>query len=128
MSAFQILNKDGIAIPINELDKEICELWGVPIHPKRYAMENPREYYPEGNKGNYDYVSQANWFDTIGYMIASENKTFEDIIEYYRDVFKEFIGLKDENGELITLETIIPKRMLLLTTWITKGYQPKQVL
>lgn len=127
MAAFQILDKENNAIGILELDKEVCELWGVPVHPKRYAMENPREYYPEGIKGEFDFYSQSNWYDTIGWMIASENKSFEDIIEYYRETFKKFIGKKDEEGNLITLEYIIPKRMLLLNTWIGKGYQPKQI-
>ena len=31
---FQILNKEGIPIPINELDKEAANLWNKEVHPK----------------------------------------------------------------------------------------------
>lgn len=66
-------------------------------------------------------------YDTIGWMI-SEGKSFQGILNYYRDeVFNDFIGAVDEDGTKITLEYIIPKKTLLLKTWIEKGYQPKQI-
>ena len=128
MSAFQILDASGEAISMGALDREVCELWEVPVDPKYYAKPYPREHYPVGWKGEWDYSGQPNWYDTIGWMIASENKSFQDILDYYADVMKEFIGRQDENGVTITLEYIYPKQTLLLNTWINKGYQPKQII
>ena len=123
MNAFQIWNKENISIPINKLDEEICELLEIPVDKKHYCMLGKREEY----KSDFDYFSHCpNWFDVLGWLI-SEGKTFEDIIEYYKEVFKDFIGEKDETGQVLTLEIIIPYKMKVLKYWIEQGYQPKQI-
>jgi len=128
MSAFKILDKDDKPIPINKLDDEVASLWGFKAEDaKEYAKELSREEFSKDYKGCFEYASQSNWYDTIGWMIASEGKSFQDILNYYSEVMKDFIGQKDEDGNIITLETIYPKRVLILNTWINKGYQPKQV-
>jgi len=124
---FQIRDTKGEAIAINTLDKEIAVLWGVECRPKRYAVRNNRDFYPEGIKGDFDFASQSNWFDTIGYMIHAEGKSIQDLIDYYTDVMKEYLGKTDEDGSIITIEIIYPKIMLLLNTWLNKGYTSHQV-
>lgn len=125
MNAFQILDKNNNPIPINLLDKEVCELTGNEIDSKSYC--------PLGNIKDHEsrikfIFNTSNWYDTIGWMIASDNKSFEDILAYYADVMKEFIGELDENGTIITLELIYPYHTLLLNTWINKGYKAKQIV
>jgi hypothetical protein len=125
MNAFQILNKEDQAISINELDQEVCELVGVSQDKKYYCRLGKREEF----KSELDYLwKTSNWYDTIGWMIASEGKSFQDILDYYTDTMKEFIGQKDENDTVITLEYIYPYHTKLLTNWINKGYIAKQVI
>lgn len=61
-------------------------------------------------------------------MIASEGKSLQDILDYYTDIMKEYIGQKDENGVTITLEYIYPYHTKLLNSWINKGYMAKQII
>lgn len=129
MNAFQILDKDNNAIKINDLDREVCELTGNEVDPKEYCRLGNRKDFPEGHKGNIDFIFNTyNWYDTIGWMIASEGKSLQDIIEYYKDVMKEFLGKVDENGEVITIEYIYPYHMKVLNSWINKGYTAKQII
>jgi hypothetical protein len=129
MNAFQILNKAGEPIPLNTLDEEVCELLDIKPHPKNYCRFGKREDYPEGIKGEFAYLTKtSNWFDTIGWLIAADNKSFQEILDYYADVMKDFIGQEDHNGKLITLESIYPYRTKVLKAWISKGYQPKQIV
>jgi len=122
MNVFKILNKTGEALTIAELDAEVCKIVGVEIHPKYYCKLGKREEY----KSNWDYVCHAqSWYDSIGWMIASDGKTFEGIIEYYTDLMKEFIGQLDDDGvTIITIDVIYPYHMKVLRSWIEKGYQP----
>lgn len=113
MNAFQILDKDGIAIPLSILDKEVCDLKGIEPDPKWYC--------------DLEASAMSSWYDTIGWLIASENKSFEDIIEYFTEPMRKYIGQVD-NGKVITLETIYPIRIKLLNMWIEKGYTPKQII
>ena len=125
MNAFKILDKDNNPIAINQLDKEVCEIVGNEISPKSYCLLGKREDY----ESEWKYISGcSNWYDTIGWMIASENKSFQDILDYYAEVMKEFIGDVDEDGVVVTLEYIYPYHTKLLNSWIEKGYQPKQII
>lgn len=129
MNAFQILDKDGKAIPINALDREVCEMIGVEPDPKWYCTLGRREDFPEGQKGELDFLFKtSNWYDTIGWLIASKGLSFEGIIEHYTKPMVEFIGKKDENGVEITIDYIYPYHMKVLREWIRKEYQPKQIL
>lgn len=125
MNGFQILNAENAPIPINKLDEEVCEIVGVEPNKKNYCLLGKREDF----KSDLDYISRcSNWYDTIGWMIASEGKSFQDVLDYYADIMKEFIGKKDEDGTIITLEYIYPYQTKLLNTWIAKGYTAKQVI
>lgn len=124
MNSFQILDNQGNAIDINQLDKEVCELMGVEQHKKWYCTLGKREDHPS----RWEFLLRtSNWYDTIGWMIA-EGKSFEDILAYYADVMKDFIGKEDETGNILTLETIYPYHTLVLNTWISKGYKAKQII
>ena len=125
MNAFQILDKDNNPISINTLDLEVCNITG--------NEQDSKWYCPLGNRKDYDserkFLRYANnWYDTIGWMIAANNKSFQDILDYYADTMKEFIGQPDEDGSIITLEVIYPYHTKLLNSWIEKGYQPKQII
>ncbi len=129
MNAFQILDKDNNPISIGQLDREVCELTGNEVDTKWYCTLGNRKDYPEGFKGDMEYSRRtSNWYDTIGWMIASEAKSLQDIIDYYADVMKEFIGQTDDDGSIITLEKIYPYHLKVLNTWINKGYQAKQII
>jgi hypothetical protein len=124
MNSFQILDKDNNAISINELDKEVCEIVGNEVDEECYCVLGRREDY----ESTWDFISKAsNWYDTIGRMIA-EGKSFQDILSYYADTMKKFIGKTEEDGTVITLEIIYPYHTKLLNSWINKGYTAKQIL
>lgn len=124
-NGFQILDKDGNPISINNLDKEVCEIVGNEQDKKYYCTLGRREDY----KDEFDYITKTtNWYDSIGWMIAFEGKTFQQIIEYYTNAMKEFIGKEDSTGQMITIEMIYPYHMKVLNNWIDKGYATKQVI
>lgn len=62
MVGFQICNKEGEAITINQLDKEAAEFWGKEPHVKWYAT-------PTGQSNSY-----SNWYDMLGRAILDEDK------------------------------------------------------
>ena len=124
MNSFKILNKDGVALPINTIDKEICEILGHDLKSKHYAKFKT----PEECKDAWEYAKEPNWFDTFGWMIASEGKSWLDMIAYYVEPMKEYIGQKNEDDTLITIDYIYPKRMNVLRAFIEKGYQPIQII
>ena len=129
MNAFQILDKNNLPVSITTLDKEVCELVGNEVDEKHYCILGKRSDYPDTHKGEMSYLSNtSNWYDTIGWMIASEGKSFQDILDYYADIMKEYIGKQDENGNIITLEYIYPYHTKVLNTWINKGYTTKQII
>ena len=129
MNAFQILDKNNLPVSITTLDKEVCELVGNEVDEKYYCRLGKRSDYPDTHKGKMSYLSNtSNWYDTIGRMIASEGKSFQDILDYYADIMKEYIGKQDENGNIITLEYIYPYHTKVLNTWINKGYTTKQII
>lgn len=122
MNSFQILDSNNNPISIQDLDKEVCELTGNEIDPKWYC--------PLGNRKDHDseikFLRVSNWFDTIGWMIA-EGKSFQDILDYYSECMKDFIGKPDENGNILTLEIIYPYHTKVINHWVSKGYKPKSI-
>lgn len=125
MNAFQILDQDNNPISMGKLDRQVCELTGNEVDTKHYCkLGNIKDHDSE-----MKFVfNTSNWYDTIGWMIASENKSFQDILDYYAGIMKDYIGKVDENGVTLTLEIIYPYHTLLLNTWINKGYKAKQVI
>lgn len=80
MNKFQILNKDGKALTMAELDKEASKFWGKEVHPKHYANPFSDKVADEGasfaermkiERENALYNS-SNWFDIIGWNIANQ--------------------------------------------------------
>ena len=80
MNKFQILNKDGKALTMAELDKDAAEFWGKEVHPKHYANPFPDKVADERasfaermkieNENALNNVS--NWFDIIGWSVANQ--------------------------------------------------------
>lgn len=52
--AFQIQNKEGVAIHLNQIDKEICKLLEIEYDKKWYC----------------DVTNGVNWFDSIGFQLS----------------------------------------------------------
>lgn len=146
MNSFQILDKDGNAIPINTLDKEAADFWNKELDPK---------YYADPSKKDTDRWLGANWFDTIGWYIANQgNYTtgWANVVSSLvaeplgQCLFKKqedntvkvakFVDCKD--GEL-HLESCVEKSLFLslcffqpfidlINHWAGKGYTPKQII
>ena len=80
MNKFEILNKEGKAITMAELDKEAAEFWGKEVHPKHYANPFPdkiadeRASFAERMKIEREnaWNNNFNWFDIIGWNIANQ--------------------------------------------------------
>lgn len=65
---FKILNAEGQAIEIKELDKEAAAFWGKEVDEKWYA--DPTTPRKEGeSQADYYRRQRTNWFDCIGYAI-----------------------------------------------------------
>lgn len=116
MNKFQILDKNGNAIAINDLDKEVCELFDISYHPKEYCKLGKRSDFTNDIKGSWEYACVPNWFDIIGWKI-SQGESLQDI---YDDYQKMLDGSHD-----IKVEEAFPYRIKLLTYWINKGYVGK---
>lgn len=80
MNKFQILDKNGKAITMAELDKEASEFWGKEIDPKHYANPFPNKVADEGASFSERMEIErdnalnngSNWFDIIGWNIANQ--------------------------------------------------------
>ncbi len=121
MNSFQILDKEGIAININDLDREAAEFWGKPV------------YSPYG----------SNWFDLIGYNIANQgNYTsgWDNVVVSMQNANLQALLINTKNKEKIEIidnESIMDRIenikayyqpfIDLINYWISKGYQPKQI-
>ena len=82
MNKFQILDKDGKALTMAELDKEAAEFWNKKVHPKYYANPFPDKVADEGAsfsekiriESKNALNNASNWFDVIGWNIANQGK------------------------------------------------------
>lgn len=102
MNMFEIHTREGKAVPINDLDKEACNLWGTPLDKKSYASPyDEPEVHDKYMSGEYTYgksrmtgkvalyASRENWFDKIGWKIAYHTMTSwqelrDDVLAVYR--------------------------------------------
>ena len=81
MNAFKILDKNGKALTMGELDKEAAEFWGKEVHPKHYANPFPNKKiskdipYSEAVRIERENAlnNVHNWFDVIGLNIACQD-------------------------------------------------------
>ena len=153
MNSFQILNADGQALTMKELDKEAAEFWGKEVDPKHYA--NP---FPEVKEDSFSAVQtnalnrSRNWFDIIGWNIAYQgNYTSgwqnvvhtmvaeslgECLVSLYRDKpikLAKFVGddnihLEEEvELQLYTTLDYFKPFVDLINHWMAKGYTPVKV-
>lgn len=80
MNAFRILDKNGKALTMAELDKEAAEFWNKEVHPKHYANPFPEKKvskdasYSEAVRIERENAlnNTSNWFDIIGWNIANQ--------------------------------------------------------
>lgn len=136
MKGLKVLDKDGNALGINRVDREICELFGNEVDAKWYSvMVNKKEYiekYIEEKKiedptrekfsTGYAVATLPNWFDTIGYMCSNGGKTLDDVVEYYKETMKDYLGKPLDTGEIITLEMIYPGHLKVINYFKEQGY------
>ena len=153
MNSFQILNANGQALTMKELDKEAAEFWGKEVDPKNYA--NP---FPEVGGNSFAAIrtnalnNAQNWFDIIGRAIANqENYTTgwqnvahtlvvrhlgECLVNLRRDSpikLAEFVGdgniHLEESCEIKLFATLdyFKPFINLINHWMSKGYIPVKV-
>ena len=152
MNSFQILNVEGKAITMKELDKEAAEFWGKEVDSKYYA--NP---FPEVEEDSFSAVQtnalnrSQNWFDIIGWNIAHQGnytsgwqnvvhtmvaeRLGECLVSLHRD---KPIKLAELVGDNIHLEEEVELQLYatlsyfkpfvdLINHWMAKGYTPVKV-
>lgn len=91
--AFQIKNKEGKAIAINELDKEAAEFWGKEVHKKNYA--NPVKDTDDMSEiERIRAEMSSNWFDIIGWCIHSQGNACSGWPNVVATMIAEHIGMK----------------------------------
>lgn len=74
-ACFQIISKTtNEPVPLNQIDEEICNLIGAPVHDRRYGGSGENAW---------------DWFNTIGWDMA-QNRSFAEMREKYtKDAFYE---------------------------------------
>lgn len=90
---FQILNKEGNAIEIYELDKEAAAFWNKEYQTKDYA--NPAEPKRE-DESPIDFLRRSmcsNWFDVIGYCIHSQGNACSGWSNVVATMMAESLGM-----------------------------------
>lgn len=114
---FQIRNAEGIAIPINELDKEAAAFWGHPVWDKNYIT-------PSGS------WNSTNWFDSIGWNIHAQGhytKGWNNVKCSMMSVHTAEFGMLTEEEQLqrvVSNNLYLKPYMELIDHWAAKGYTP----
>ena len=117
---FQIKNSEGNTFTINNLDKEVCNLWGHPVDKKAYCVPLGRDEFDSSTKGYIEYLRQSNWYDSVGYMIHSEKcSSWDQVINSFKVLYKDIL-----EEYKMSLEVLIPHEMKLINHWNDKGYTP----
>lgn len=153
MKKFQILNQDGVALTMSQLDEEAAAFWGKEVHPKNYA--NPFPVVQPKSDSLMDRIeaeqtnirnSSLNWYDIVGYTIANQgnyttgwNNVINSLIS--ENLGRAIIGEQFELPEFIQIgdELHLPRRIEmrinavlnyfkpfinLIKHWECKGYTP----
>lgn len=125
---FQILDKNGNAMAINAIDKEICEFFGVEQHKKWYASPPIED---DSFKAKWNKI---NWFDYIGWMIHydkidSWDKMTDKMIEPFQELLiKEGYTEKQQQIEFLKTQLHSDKFYFeLIEKFKNQGYIPKPV-
>ena len=157
MNKFEILNKDGKALTMAELDKEAAEFWGKEVHPKHYANPFPDKKiskdasYSEAIRIEHENARNnfSNWFDIIGWNIANQGNYTSGWQNVVHSMVTENLGEclvrlnKDKPIELAKfvgehLESSIEIELYhtlnyyrpfvdLINHWAAKGYTPVKI-
>lgn len=153
MKKFQILNQDGVALTMSQLDAEAAAFWGKEVHPKNYA--NPFPVVQPKSDSLMDRIeaeqtnvrnSSLNWYDIVGYTIANQGNYTTGWNNVINSLLSENLGLaiigeQFELPEFIQIgdELHLPRRIEirinavlnyfkpfvnLIKYWESKGYTP----
>ena len=148
MNTFKILNAEGKALTMEELDKDAAAFWGKEVDPEHYANPFPKEKGAYANALN----NAKNWYDIIGWNIANQgNYTTgwqnvahtmvtetlgECLVSLHKDKpikFAEFVGDNEihleESCETSLFYTLNFYRPFidLINHWMAKGYTPVKI-
>lgn len=152
MSSFRILNKEGVAIDINDLDIEAAAFWGKEVEDKEYA--NPSKIEDFESEMKYHFNKLGNWFDIIGFKIAhlDELEGYPNYKSGWSAVISGIMGelshrvmndnlellpysVEEDNislGDKMTINILgileySKPYIALIKHWSDKGYKPQQV-
>lgn len=144
MNSFRILNAEGKAMTMGELDKEAAAFWNKEVHPKNYANPFPDVIVSEdasfkekmqadiANQGDYT----SGWQNVVHTMMAeSLGNCLLNINQGEPIKIAHFI--KHDNNQL-HLEDSYEARIYatlnyfkpfvdLINHWMSKGYTPEKI-
>ena len=156
MNEFQILDKEGKALSMRQLDNEAAAFWGKEVDPKWYATP-PVDTTGMSEVQKIRADMAGNWFDKIGWHIATVREYsggWKDVIRTMigESLISSFISDEKESSEKpiqvyymtgdpeVKLELHIESEMgvyaalnyfkpyiELINHWHSKGYTPKQI-
>lgn len=110
---FQILDTEGNALSMGELDKEAAEFFGVPYSEKKYAKPNP---------------IATDWYNLIGYTIANSSYkgrlSWDDVVGH---ILRTVAFATDSFDELHNCIMAYKPHIELCYYWKAKGYTPVYV-
>lgn len=124
--SFQIRDKNGEAIELHTLDKEIAALWGVPTAPEDWASPIKPKTVFANTREELDHIRNRmllNWFDIIGRPIHQKKyNNWEDI---RKEIISPYLGF-------LTLEEALKDDYIkpfldVIKIWEEKGYIPVHI-
>ena len=86
---FQIRDAEGIALTLNELDKEAADFWSKEL-TNDYAFPQVRQ---EGEYLSSFLSRQANWYDIIGFCISTKGHSCSGWANVVATMIAESIGI-----------------------------------
>ena len=113
MNSFKILY-NGKALTLEEIDQEIAKLWNVELSDVNYAKPIPRSRFESGFEGEMNYHMIPNWFDTLGFSIATEGTYFA-----LRERVTDFFG----NKGVDLFDQMEDKYNAVIDLWEEKDYK-----
>jgi hypothetical protein len=129
MNGFQILDENKQPISMNEIDKMVCDFWGVELDEKSYASPSK------------EYIG-SNWFDIVGWSISQNdceegwdsvinemcvNCIGSSVLEMNKNL--EIIGFLNEQKYLKSIKDSLlffTPYVKLILLFKEKGFQPKR--
>ena len=114
--AFEIRNPQGVPVPFNELNREVCELWDQPVEPEHYARPPfDASKLTEMESAVYNSID---WLNIIGSWIErGECKSWDDFRNAYCRAFdRGWEELRQRRGQ--------HHYLVLVDFWDFQGYTP----